>query len=52
MVFHDHILIFDFGLLNLNSKRKIFKFVSNVAYNIQTKIINTFFVKYKKSYKG
>ncbi len=44
MVFHDHILIFDFWLLRLNSKRKIFKFVSRVSYKIQIKIIKKFFL--------
>ena len=51
MVFNDEIVLFDFWLLDTNSEGKIFKFVSKIAYGVQTKIINTFFVKYKKSYR-
>ncbi len=51
MVIWNDIYLFDFWLLDKNSSWIIFKFVSKVAYKIQTKIINTFFIKYKKSYK-
>ncbi len=52
MVFQKEICIFDFWLLNKNDKSKIFRFVSKVSYEIQKRIINTFFVKYKDSYKN
>jgi phage/plasmid-associated DNA primase len=38
-------------MLKKEDNSKIFKFVSRVSYQIQTRILNTFFVKYKKSYK-